>query len=147
MSLKTRLDGDLKAAMKEKNAGRLTAIRLLRAAVQNKEIELGHALSDDEVIREIRTLVKQRGDSIAAFEKGGRLDLVESEREEKEILESYLPPPASDADIERVIQEVVDETGATGLKEMGVVMKAALARLGPAADGKRVSEAVRRILS
>ncbi len=147
MSLKTRLDGDLKAAMKEKNEGKLTAIRLLRAAVQNKEIELGHALSDDEVIREIRTLVKQRGDSIAAFEKGGRLDLVQSEREEMEILESYLPPPASDADIERVIQEVVAETGAKSLKEMGVVMKAALARLGPAADGKRVSEAVRRILS
>jgi uncharacterized protein YqeY len=147
MNLKTRLDGDLKAAMKEKNEGRLTAIRLLRAAVQNKEIALGHALSDDEVIREIRTLVKQHGDSIAAFEKGGRLDLVQSEREEMEVLESYLPPPASDAEIERVIREVVEETGAKSLKEMGVVMKAALARLGPAADGKRVSEAVRRILS
>jgi uncharacterized protein YqeY len=147
MSLKTQLEGDMKAAMREKNETRLSTIRLLRAAIKNREIELGQPLSDDEVIREIRTLVKQHGDSIAAFEKGGRMDLVQREREESELLEGYLPPPASDADIERAVQEAVAETGAQSLREMGAVMKAALARLGAAADGRRVSEAVRRILS
>ena len=147
MSLKTRLEEEMKRAMKAREEVRLSAIRMLRSAIKNKEIEIGHELSDDEVVRVVQTMCKQRKDSIEAFGKGGRQDLVDKESRELEILEGYLPPPVSEADIERIVREVVAETGAKSMKEMGTVMKEALKRLGGAVDGKRVNEAVRRVLA
>ena len=147
MSLKTRLEEEMKSAMKAREEVRLSAIRMLRSAIKNKEIEIGHELSDDEVVRVVQTMCKQRKDSIEAFRKGGRQDLVDKESQELEILEGYLPPPISEADIERVVREVVAETGAKSMKEMGTVMKEALKRLGGAVDGKQVNEAVRRVLT
>ena len=147
MSLKARLEEEMKRAMKAREEVRLSAIRMLRSAIKNKEIEIGHELSDDEVVRVVQTMCKQRKDSIEAFGKGGRQDLVDRESRELEILEGYLPPPVSEADIERVVREVVAETGAKSMKEMGTVMKEALKRLGGAVDGKQVNEAVRRVLT
>ena len=147
MGLKARLEEEMKTALKAREAVRLSTIRMLRSAIKNKEIELGHELLDDEVIRVVQSLCKQRHDSIEAFQKGGREDLAARERQELGILESYLPPPASGEDIERVVREVVAETGAKSMKEMGLVMKEALRRLGGGVDGKRVSEAVRRVLT
>ena len=147
MSLKTRLEEEMRSAMKAREEVRLSAIRMLRSAIKNKEIEIGHELSDDEVVRVVQTMCKQRKDSIEAFGKGGRQDLVDRESRELEILEGYLPPPVSEADIERVVREVVAETGAKSMKEMGTVMKEALKRLGGAVDGKQVNEAVRRVLT
>ena len=147
MGLKARLDEDMKTALKAREEVRLSTIRILRSAIKNKEIEVGHELSDDEVIRVVQSMGKQRNDSIEAFEKGGRQDLADRERQELSILESYLPPPVSGEDIERVVREVLVETGAKSMKEMGLVMKESLKRLGGAVDGKRVNEAVRRALT
>ncbi len=147
MGLKARLDEEMRSALKAREAVRLSTIRMLRSAIKNKEIELGHGLEDEEVVRVVQAMCKQRHDSIEAFEKGGRQDLVARERQELKILETYLPPPASGEEIDRVVREVVTETGASSVKEMGLVMKEALKRLGGTADGKRVNEAVRRILA
>ena len=147
MSLEGRLANDMKAALKGREEIRLSAIRMLRAAIKNKEIELGHALSDEEVLRAIQTMVKQRKDSIEAFKQGGRPDLVERETEEMTVLEGYLPPPLSEEEIERVVREVITATGAKTAKDIGMVMKEAMKRLGGAADGKRVNEVVRRIIA
>jgi len=147
MGLKARLDEEMKTAMKAREEVRLSTIRMLRSEIRNKEIEVGRELVDEDVVRVVQTMCKQRHDSIEAFEKGGREDLVAREQQELEILETYLPPPLSGEEIDRVVREVVAETGASSIKEMGVVMKEALKRLGGAADGKRVSEAVRRILA
>ncbi|OGP84831.1 MAG: aspartyl-tRNA amidotransferase [Deltaproteobacteria bacterium RBG_13_65_10] len=147
MSLEERLANDMKAALKGREEIRLSAIRMLRAAIKNKEIELGHALSDEEVLRAIQTMVKQRKDSIEAFKQGGRPDLVERETQEMTVLEGYLPPPLSEEEIERVVREVITATGAKTAKDIGMVMKEAMKRLGGAADGKRVNEVVRRIVA
>ncbi len=147
MSLEERLANDMKAALKGREEIRLSAIRMLRAAIKNKEIELGHALSDEEVLRAIQTMVKQRKDSIEAFKQGGRPDLVERETQEMTVLEGYLPPPLSEEEIERVVREVITATGAKTAKDIGMVMKEAMKRLGGAADGKRVNEVVRRIIA
>lgn len=146
MGLAERLEADMKSAMKERNEAKLLVIRMVRAAIKNKEIEIGEKLSDGEVIRVIRTMMRQGRDSIEAFEKGGRTDLADKERKELGLLETYLPPPLSEADIERVVREVVAETGATGPRDMGAVMKETLKRLEGGADGKQVNAVVSRIL-
>ena len=146
MGLAERLEADMKSAMKERNEAKLLVIRMVRAAIKNKEIEIGEKLSDGEVIRVIRTMMRQGRDSIEAFEKGGRADLADKERKELDLLETYLPPPLSEADIERVVREVVAETGATDPRDMGAVMKETLKRLEGGADGKQVNTVVRRIL-
>lgn len=147
MGLRERLEVEMKEAMRQKHEIRLSTIRMLRAAVQNKEIELGHPLSDDELLPVIRTMVKQHRESIEAFEKGGRTELADRERGELAILEVYLPPAPSDEEIAKVIREVVTETGAEGPKQMGIVMKECMKRLGGAADGKQVSALVRKALT
>ncbi|MFQ5457720.1 MAG: GatB/YqeY domain-containing protein [Myxococcota bacterium] len=147
MDLNARLEADMKAAMREKDALRLSAIRMLRAAVKNREIETGHALSDDEILPVVRTMAKQRRESIAAFEKGGRTALAEKEQSELAILEAYLPAAPSGTAIAKVVGEVITETGASSPRDMGRVMKECLARLGGAADGKQVSDCVRKALA
>ena len=147
MSLRETLDADLKEAMKSRDSLRRETIRGVRGAIRNKEIEVGDALDDDAILRLIRTLVKQRVDSIEQYQAGGRAELAEKEAAEKAILESYLPAAPDAAEVEKVVREVIAEVGAEGPKDLGRVMKPALARLGPAADGKVVSQTVRRLLS
>jgi uncharacterized protein YqeY len=149
MSLKDKIVADLTRAMKEKNAQRLSTLRMAKAALMNEENKrgVGTILTDEEVIKVLQTLIKQRKDSATQYESAGRKELAEKEKEEIRVLEEYLPQAASVEEITLVIEEVIAETGASSLKEMGKVMKAALARLkGKNADGKTVSEIVKRKL-
>ena len=132
------------AAMKAKDAARLSTLRMVKAAVQNREIEKGGELTDEELTKALQSLVKQRRDSVEQYEKAGRAELAEKERAEIAVIEEYLPRAASRVEIARAVAEVMAETGASSMKEMGAVMKAALARLaGRNADGKTVSEVVK----
>lgn len=147
MSLNEQVAADLTAAMKAKDAARLSALRMLKAAVMNKEVEKGRTLEDAEVQQVIASLVKQRRDSIEQFEKAGRTDLVEKETGEVRILEHYLPPAVSQEEIDAAVAAAIAETGASSLKDMGKVMKAVMPKLaGKNVDGKAVNEAVRRTL-
>lgn len=145
--IRKRLDNDLKEAMRAKDSVRTEVVRNVRGAMRAREIDSGVELTDEEIQKLVRGLVKQREDSITQYEQGGRADLVERERAEKALLESYLPAAASAADIERVVAEVIAELGATTIKDMGRVMKAAQAKLGVAADGKIVSTVVKQKLA
>lgn len=144
MSLKERIVKDMTAAMKSREAARLSTLRMVKAAVQNREIEKGEPLTDDETAKLLQSLVKQRRDSVEQYEKAGRTELAEKERAEIAVIEEYLPQAASREEIERAVAEAIDETGATSLKEMGAVMKAAMSRLaGRNADGRTVNEIVK----
>ena len=143
MSLKERIVKDMTAAMKSKDAARTSTLRMVKAAVQNREIEKGGELSDDELTKALQSLVKQRRDSVEQYERAGRAELAEKERAEIAVIEEYLPRAASREEIERAVAEAIAETGAGSMKEMGAVMKAVQARLGGAADGRAVSEVVK----
>jgi uncharacterized protein YqeY len=120
---------------------------MLKAAIMNKGIEKSHDLDDAEVLQVVSTLVKQRRDSIDQFSKAGRTDLVDKETAEIAVLEQYLPPAVSAADIDAAVAEAIVETGAASIKDIGKVMKAVMPRLaGKNADGRAVNEAVRRKL-
>lgn len=148
MPLEQMLTADIVSAMKAKDTTRLTALRMLKTALTNRSIERGRALEASEELQVVAMLVKQRRDSIDQFTAGNRLDLAEKERAEIGVLETYLPPAASDADIAAAVDEAVVETGASTTKDMGRVMKAAMARLaGKTADGKKVNDAVRARLA
>jgi uncharacterized protein YqeY len=148
MSLKERITSDMTAAMRSREAARLSTLRMVKAAVQNREIDKGAALTDEELTKLLQSLVKQRRDSVEQYEKAGRVELAEKERAEIVVIEEYLPRAATREEIERAVEEAVAETGASSLKEMGAVMKAALARLaGHNADGRVVSEIVKSKLS
>ena len=135
-------------AMRNREAARLSALRMLKAAFMNREAEKGRALHDDEAQQVVSSLVKQRKDSVEQFTKGGRSDLAEKETAEIAVLEAYLPPAADPAAVERAVVEAISETGATSAKDMGRVMKAAMAKLaGQNVDGKSVNELVRRKLA
>ena len=147
MSLKQRIAGDMTAAMKAKDAARLSALRMVKAAVQNREIERGGELSDEEMTRLLQSLVKQRRDSVEQYERGGRAELADKERAEIAVIEEYLPRAATREEIEQAVAAAIAETGASSVKQMGAVMKAAQARLqGRSADGRTVSEIVKERL-
>jgi uncharacterized protein YqeY len=147
MSLEQTLTTDIVTAMKAKDATRLTALRMLKSALTNKSIEKGRALEGPEELQVVSMLVKQRRDSIEQFTKGGRVDLADKEQAEIAILDAYLPASASDEEIVAAVKAAVAETGATTAKDMGKVMKAAIAALaGKTVDGKKVNEEVRRSL-
>jgi uncharacterized protein YqeY len=144
MSLKERNVSDMTAAMKSKDAARLSALRMVKASVMNREIEKGGELSDEEMTKALQSLVKQRRDSIEQYEKAGRQELADKERAEIEVIESYLPQAATREEIERAVAEAIKETNASSMRYMGVVMKAAQGRLaGRSADGRTVSEIVK----
>ena len=148
MLLRDKVNADIAAAMKSKETARLSALRMLKAAIMNKGVEKARDLDDAEVVQVVSTLVKQRRDSIEQFLKGGRQDLVDKETAEIGVLESYLPPAADPALIDRAVTEAIAETGATSAKDMGRVMKAVMTRLaGQTIDGKSVNELVRKKLS
>jgi uncharacterized protein YqeY len=135
------------AAMRRQDAPRLSALRMLKAALMNRSVEKGRDLDDAESRQVVSVLVKQRRDSIEQFRNGGRQDLADKEAAEITVLESYLPPPADPAVIERAVADAIAETGASSPKDMGRVMKAVMARLaGATVDGKAVNDAVRRKL-
>ena len=147
MSLRSRLDTDMKDAMRSRDSLRLETIRGARGAIRNKEIEIGEALDDPSIQGVIRSLMKQRVDSIEQYRAAGRDDLADKETSEKQVLESYLPAAPGEEDVERAVREVIAEVGASGPQDMGKVMKPVLARLGPAADGKIVSGTVKQLLA
>lgn len=133
--------------MRAKDSVRLETIRNVRGVIKAREIDGGAELDEDAALQIIRGLVKQRADSIEQYNAGGRADLVAKETQEKTILESYLPAAPDAAQVEAVVAAVIAETSAVGMKDMGRVMKEALARLGAAADGKLVSATVKAQLS
>lgn len=144
MSLNERIITDITEAMKAKDAERLSTLRMVKANLMNRKIEKGGELTDEEVQKALQSLVKQRRDSIEQYEKGGRADLAAKEALEIGHIEVYLPQAATPEEIEQAVAEAVVETGAASMKEMGVVMKAAQAKLaGKSADGRMVSEAVK----
>lgn len=147
MTFEERITGDITAAMKSKDAARLSALRMLKAALMNKSVEKGHDLDEAESLQVVGALVKQRRDSIEQFQKAGRDDLVAKETLDVRVLEQYLPPAASADDIDAAVDAAIAETGAASPKDMGKVMKAVMPKLaGRSADGKAVSDAVRRKL-
>jgi len=148
MSLSEQIQKDIVAAMKSKEELRLSVLRMIKAAFQLKEVEKMRKLDDAESIQLLQTLAKQRKESIDQFTKGGRTDLVEKESSELKILESYLPAGASEAEMDAAITQAIAGTGATSMKQMGAVVKAAKDALtGKAVDGKALSDLVRARLS
>ena len=148
MSLSEQIVADLTTAMKAQDANRTSTLRMVKAAMMNRKIEKGSELDDDEVQKLLRSLVKQRRDSIEQYEKAGRQELVDKENAEIAVIETYLPQAASQEEIERVVVSVIAETGASSMKDMGKVMKAAQAALaGKNADGRLVSEVVKAKLA
>ena len=144
MALVEQVDKDLVAAMKAKEVLRLSVLRMMKTALKLKQTQTGNALDDAQAVAVFRILVNQRHDSAEQFRKGGRNEMAGKEEAEIKIVESYLPAGASDADIDEAVAAALSETGITSAKEMGKVMKAAMAKLaGKNADGKRVSERVR----
>jgi len=143
-----RIQADLTAAMKEKDELRLSVLRMVKAALKNKEIEKMRALSDLESLQVLQTMVKQRHESVEQFTHGGRKDLAEKESKEIAIIEEYLPAAPTDAEIHHAIETAIQEEGADSLKQMGAVIKAARARLeGKTVDGKVLSDKVRERLT
>ena len=146
-SLNDQVNTGITAAMKAKDQVRLSALRMLKAAIMNKNVEKGRDLDDAEVLQVIGSLVKQRRESIEQFQAAGRTDLVDKEAAEMAVLDAFLPPAASAADIDAAVAAAIAETGATSPKDMGKVMKAVMPKLaGKSADGRAVNEAVRRSL-
>ncbi len=148
MAFVDEVSASIADAMRKRDPVRLSTLRMLKAALMNREIERGHALDESESLQVIASLVKQRKDSIEQFTRGGRQELADKEQSEIRVLEGYLPAAADPAAIEQAVIDAIQETGATSPKDMGRVMKAALARLaGQTVDGKSVSELVRTKLA
>ena len=147
--LKSKLENEMKEAMKTGNSVRLSVIRLLRSSIRNREIEKGKgaSLNDREVTEVIVSAVKQRHDSIEQFAKGNRNDLVEREKSELEILQSFLPEPMSETEIRSLVARVISESGASGMKDMGKVMKVLAPQVVGRADNATVSRLVKESLS
>jgi len=148
MSLTEKLTADIAIAMKAKDPARLSALRMLKAALMNKSVEKNRDLEPGEELQVVAGLVKQRRDSVEQFTAGGRTDLADKEAAEILILETYLPPAVGADELDAAVTRAVRETGATGPKDMGKVMKTVMALLaGKTVDGKKVSELVKAKLS
>src|SRR3954447_10513952 len=144
MPLKQQIISDLTASMKAQDASRTSTLRMVKASVMNREIEKGSELDDDDMSKLLRSMVKQRRDSVEQYEKGGRQELADKERAEIAVIESYLPQAASHEEIEQAVSAAIAETGATSMKDMGRVMKTVQTQLaGKNADGRLVSEIVK----
>lgn len=143
MSLKDRIQQDVKAAMRARDARRLAALRLIAAAVKQKEVDERAALDDAAVLGVIEKMIRQRRESVAQFEKGGRADLAEQEKYEVDVLAAYLPQALSEAEVEAAVAAAIAETGAAAVKDMGRIMGLLKARLAGRADMARVSALVR----
>ena len=147
MTLVEQVTRDIADAMRQKNQATLAPLRMLKAALMNREVEKGRELDDAEAQQVVVSLIKQRRDSVEQFLKGGREELAAKETAEIATLEAYLPPPVDPADIERAVDEAIQETGASSAKDLGRVMKAVMPKLaGRGADGRIINEIVRRKL-
>jgi uncharacterized protein YqeY len=146
MSLLQRVDGDLKASLKGGEALKVSVLRLLKAAVKNRQIDSGKELSDEEILSVIASLAKQRRESIEQFSRGGREDLAEKERQELTILRSYMPAQLAPEEIEQMILQAIEEAGAKGEADLGKVMRILAPRTRGLADGKWVNSRVRELL-
>ncbi len=146
MTLKERLQEDLKTAMKGKEPLRLSVIRLAKSAITNQEIARGHELTDPEVIEVLAKEAKQRKDSIIEYEKAGRNDIVDTLNNEIKILQAYLPAQLSEAEISQLVEETIAELGTTSKKEMGKVMSALMPKTKGRADGRIVNQIVNSML-
>jgi len=147
MDINVKLNEKMVSAAKAKDKIRLSAIRMLKTALHNKEIDLMRPLNESEVMQIISALVKQRKDSIEQFAKGGRTDLVEKEEAELKVVQEFLPAQMSDEEVEALIKKAIAETGAVSIKDMGKVMKILMPELTGRADGKTAGEKVKEILS
>jgi len=148
MTLKDQIIADMTVAMKARDAARTSTLRMLKAAIVNRQIEKGGELDDEELAKLLRSQVKQRRDSVEQYQKAGRQELVEKETAEVAIIESYLPQAATLEEIEQAVTAAIAETGSTSMREMGAVMKATMVLLtGKNPDGRLVSETVKRKLA
>src|SRR5215469_7673957 len=150
MSMIEQIQKDITAAMKAREEQRLSTLRMVKTALKNREIEKMAPLDDQEAQQVLNTLIKQRKDSVEQFTKGGRLELAEKEAREIALIETYLPKAASEDEIARGVRAVISEMGSPTMKDMGTVMKNAMAKFaaqGMRVDGKLVSEAVKKELT
>lgn len=147
MSLNEQLTADLKAAMKAKNKTQLNVIRMIKSALMNAKIQKGSDLSNEDELQVITTEMKQRKDSLSEFEKAGREDLVAEIKAEIEVVEKYLPAQLSDDELSEVIQATITEVGATSMKDMGKVMSTLMPKVKGRADGGKVNQVVKQLLS
>ncbi len=148
MSLREKIVSDLTESMKARDVVRTSVLRMVKASVMNREIEKGSELTNEELMKALHSLVKQRRDSIEQYEKAERTELADKERAEISIIETYLPQAASREEIEQAVSQAITETNASSMREMGAVMKATQARLaGKSADGRIVSEIVKAKLA
>jgi len=144
MTFLERINEDLKAAMKAKDSERLSTLRMVKTALKNREIDKMSALTDEESIKVLQSLVKQRRDSVEQYQQAGRMELAEKEAAEIKVIEEYLPAALDEEAIARAVEEAIAETGANSVKEMGAVMKAVMAKLaGQNVDGKAVNQIVK----
>ena len=146
MGLRDTVDADTKDALKSGAKDKVSTLRMLNAALKNKQIDKRRPLTEEEVIETVRSLIKQRKDSIEQFAKGGRQDLVDKETAEVAVLEMYLPQQLAREELEAMVRDAISQTGAQGARDMGKVMKALIPMVGGRADGKLVSELVKQSL-
>jgi len=147
MSLSQKIIEDLKVAMKAKDTLRVSCLRMLKTALKNKQVEKGHELEDEEIQAVISSLVRKGQEAAKEFREGNRQDLSTKEEEEIKIYHEYLPEQFTPADIEKVLKEIISELSATSPKDLGKVMKTAMARMAGKVQGKEVNEIARKLLS
>jgi len=147
MGFKEKVNQEMIRAAKEKAGLRLSTLRMLKSGLHNREIDLKRELTEAEFLQLLSSMVKQRRDSIEQFEKGGRSDLVEKEKAELKVIEEFLPSQLSEADLDAAIAEAIREVGATGIRDMGKVMKVLMQKVTGRADGKVVGDKVKARLS
>jgi uncharacterized protein len=147
MNLEERLVEEMKQAMKSNEKLKLSTIRMIRSALKNKEIELRKKLEDEEIVKVIQVMVRKGEESVEQFHTGGRMDLVEKEKSEIEIMKSFLPQPLSQEEILKIIDQSIQETQASSLKDLGKVMKSVMPKMGGKADGKLINQLVKEKLS
>jgi uncharacterized protein YqeY len=146
MGLREKIEADTKDALKSGAKDKVSTLRMLNAALKNKQIDKRRPLTEEEVLETVRSLIKQRKDSIEQFAKGGRQDLVDKEAAEVVVLEAYLPMQLSREELDAMVRDAITQTGAQGAKDMGKVMKALIPMVGGRADGKLVSDLVKNAL-
>jgi len=147
MGIDEKVNNEMVLAAKAKDKVRLSAIRMIKTGIHNREIDLKRKMNEAEFLQLLSTMVKQRKDSIDQFQKGGRQDLVEKEAAELKVIQEFMPEQMSEADIDREIEMVIKEVAAVGIKDMGKVMKVLMPKLTGKADGKSVGEKVKEKLS
>jgi uncharacterized protein YqeY len=147
MSLEERLLEEMKLAMKSNEKLKLSTIRMIRSALKNKEIDLRKKLEDEDIVKVIQAMVRKGEESVEQFQTGGRMDLVEKEKSEIEIMKSFLPQPLSQEEILKIIDQSIQETQASSLKDLGKVMKSVMPKMGGKADGKLINQLVKERLS